>query len=154
LRHSVNQVVIHGTPEQIMDLAFDLPRWPAFLPHYRWVTVLERDGDRQTVEMACWRTGIPLRWRSHLWVEPEQRRMRFHHIAGPARGMEVEWTLVPEGDVVRVTIRHDLALQVPIVRSALGQWVVSEFFVGAVANRTLACLKQAVERGVERKLGA
>ena len=130
-----------------MALAFDLPRWPEFLPHYRWVKVLEREGERLTVEMACRRSGIPLCWRSHLWVEPERRRMRFRHIAGPARGMDVEWTLQEEDGSVRVTISHDLALEVPVIRSALGQWVVGEVFVSAVAGRTLACLKEAVERG-------
>jgi len=129
----------------VQTLAFDLPRWPSFLPHYRWVTVLEREGDRQTVEMACWRTGIPLRWRSHLWVRPEEGRMRFLHVAGPARGMEVEWSVVQQGERVQVTIRHELSLDVPVVRSAIGQWVVGELFVGAVAGRTLYWLKRAVE---------
>jgi coenzyme Q-binding protein COQ10 len=147
MRHAINELVIRGSAEQVMALAFDLPRWPAFLPHYRWVRVLARDGERQTVEMACWRGGIPLRWRSHLWVLPEERRMRFHHIAGPARGMEVEWTLREEAGGVRVAIHHDLSLDVPVVRSALGRWVVGEVFVRAVATRTLSCLKQAVERG-------
>jgi len=145
MRHSVNEISIRGTVERVMDYAFDLPRWPSFLPHYRWVTVLAEDGDRRTVEMACWRTGIPLRWRSHLWVRPEERRMRFHHIAGPARGMDVEWILRPEGDQVHVTIRHNLTLEVPLVRTALGRWIVADVFVSAVAGRTLKCLKQVVE---------
>lgn len=148
MHESLNEIEIQGSPEAIMRLAFDLPRWPEFLPHYRWVKVLAEEGDRQTVEMACWRTGIPLRWRSHLWVRPEARRMRFLHIAGPARGMDVEWLLEERGPLTRVTIRHDLSLQVPVVRSGVGRWVVSEVFVSAVAGRTLACLKQAVEKGV------
>jgi ribosome-associated toxin RatA of RatAB toxin-antitoxin module len=148
MRHSTNEIFIRGTAEQVMELAFDLPRWPSFLPHYRWVRVLERKDDRQTVEMACWRGFVPLKWRSHLWVRPEARRMRFLHVAGPARGMEVEWSVEPEGEGVRVTIRHDLTLETPVIRSAPGRWVVGEVFVSAVAGRTLACLKQAVERGV------
>jgi ribosome-associated toxin RatA of RatAB toxin-antitoxin module len=130
-----------------MTWAFDLPRWPEFLPHYRWVRILEREGDRMTVEMACWRTGIPLKWRSHLWVRPEERTMRFLHIAGPARGMDVEWLLREEGGQVHVTIRHELALQVPLVRTPLGRWVVGEIFVSAVAGRTLRELKRTVEAG-------
>jgi ribosome-associated toxin RatA of RatAB toxin-antitoxin module len=147
LKHTVTEIDIRGTVAQVRELAFDLPRWPLFLPHYRWVNVLEREGERQTVEMACWRTGIPLKWRSHLWVMPEEGRMRFLHVAGPARGMDVEWILVQHGEQVHVTIRHDLALQVPLVRSALGRWIVGELFVGAVAGRTLRCLKRAVEDG-------
>lgn len=145
MREAVNQIEIRGTPEQVMDLAFDLPRWPEFLPHYRWVRILDEEGERQTVEMACRRSGIPLKWRSHLWVRRHEGTMRFRHIAGPARGMDVEWRLMPEGDRVRVTIHHDLSLEVPLVRTALGRWIVGEVFVRAVAGRTLAYLKQAVE---------
>ena len=145
MRQSTNEILIRGTVGEVAALAFDLPRWPSFLPHYRWVKVLEEQEGRQTVEMACWRTGVPLRWRSHLWVLGPEGRMRFRHIAGPARGMEVEWTLHQEGEQVRVRIRHDLALQTPVVRSALGQWVVGEVFVKAVAGKTLEFLKRAVE---------
>lgn len=145
-RRSVNEIVIRGTVARVAALAFDLPRWPEFLPHYRWVRVLDRDGEgRLTVEMACFRSGLPLKWRSHVWVLKDEGRMRFLHIAGPARGMEVEWRLVQEQDRVRVTIRHDLALEVPVVRTRLGQWVVGELFVSAVAGKTLAFLKKAVE---------
>lgn len=145
MRQSVNEITIRAPVERVIEYAFDLPRWPEYLPHYRWVTILDQKDDRLTVEMACWRTGIPLRWRSHLWVRPEERRMLFRHIAGPARGMDVEWLLRQEGDLVHVSIRHDLSLEVPIVKTALGQWVVGEFFVGAVAGRTLAWLKKTVE---------
>lgn len=145
MRHSINEITIRAPLERVMDYAFDLPRWPTYLPHYRWVTVLDRKGDRVTVEMACWRTGIPLKWRSHLWIQPDERRMRFRHIAGPARGMDVEWQLREEGEHVHVSIRHVLSLEVPVVKSALGQWIVGEFFVGAVAGRTLAWLKKTVE---------
>ncbi len=146
MREAVNEILIRGTREQVQELAFDLPRWPSFLPHYRWVKVLDREGDRQTVEMACWRTGIPLKWRSHLWVLPEEGRMCFHHVVGPARGMDVEWRVVQEGEQVRVTIHHDLRLKVPLVRTALGRWIVGEVFVRSVACRTLAHLKRAVEQ--------
>ncbi len=145
MQHAVNEIWIRGTPEEVMALAFDLPRWPEFLPHYRYVRILETVGDRLTVEMACVRSGIPLKWRSHLWVRPEERRMRFRHVGGPARGMDVEWVLEPVDGGARASIRHDLSLQVPLVRTALGRWIVGELFVRAVASRTLAYLKLAVE---------
>lgn len=147
MRNATNEVIILGTAARVMELAFDLPRWPSFLPHYRWVRVLDEQDGRRTVEMACRRSGIPLKWRSHLWTYPEERRMRFLHIGGPAKGMEVTWTLREEGEAVRVTIHHDLSLQLPIIRSSLGRWVVGEVFVSAVAGKTLACLKAAVEMG-------
>jgi ribosome-associated toxin RatA of RatAB toxin-antitoxin module len=145
MRHSKIEILIQGDAREVIRRAFDLPAWPSFLPHYRWVKVLEQEGDRRTVEMACYRSGIPLKWRSHLWTLPEEGRMRFRHVAGPARGMEVEWTVVQEGEQVRVTIHHDLSLQVPLVRTPIGQWIVSEVFIRPVAGRTLAELKRTIE---------
>jgi ribosome-associated toxin RatA of RatAB toxin-antitoxin module len=151
MRESTHEVRIQGSVEEVIRLAFDLPAWPSFLPHYRWVRVLETDGERSLVEMACWRTGIPLKWRSYLWQWPSQGRMRFRHVAGPARGMEVEWRIDAdaeypgERDRVRVSIRHMLSLELPVIRTAAGCWVVGELFVGAVAARTLRELRRTVE---------
>jgi hypothetical protein len=181
-RETANEIVIQGDPDRIYSLAAAVEEWPTFLPHYRWVRVYGREGNRRTVEMAAWRTGIPVRWVSHQWLWPEERRITFRHIGGLSRGMDVEWrievqetedrrqaaddsgrTTQPDPAIdacppspvacrlspplVRVTITHDLALEVPVIRLPPGQWVVGELFVKAVASRTLACLKQCVEKG-------
>ena len=86
-----------------------------------------------------------MKWRSHLWVHPEEGRMRFLHVAGPAGVMDVEWTVRQQGELVHVRIHHDLALKTPVIGSLPGRWVVGEWFVKPVAGRTLAYLKKAVE---------
>lgn len=149
MHKTANEMVIRGDPDRIYQLAAAVEEWPTFLPHYRWVRVHNREGNRRTVEMAAWRTGLPVRWVSQQWLWPEERRITFRHIGGLSRGMEVEWRIeAVEGrdeGYVRVSITHELRLEVPVVRSHLGQWVVGELFVKAVAGRTLACLKQRVE---------
>jgi ribosome-associated toxin RatA of RatAB toxin-antitoxin module len=179
-RETANEILIQGDPDHIYSLAAAVEEWPTFLPHYRWVRVHGREGNRRTVEMAAWRTGIPVRWVSHQWLWPEERRITFQHIGGLSRGMKVEWRIEPvqlpvascqlsverhsgantelatdppaprvPGQLatppVRVSITHELRLQVPLVRTRPGQWVVGEVFVKAVAGRTLACLKRRVE---------
>lgn len=166
--HTADEIVIQGDPDRIYALAAAVEEWPAFLPHYRWVRVQAREGNRRTVEMAAWRPlgpswtgtaaspgqrplqGLPVRWISHQWLWPEERRITFRHIGGLSRGMEVEWRIVEAASgggegAVRVTITHALRLEVPVVRSRVGQWIVGEWFVRAVAGRTLACLKQRIE---------
>lgn len=169
---TANEIVIRGDPDRIYGLAAAVEEWPTFLPHYRWVRVYGREGNRRTVEMAAWRSGIPIRWLSHQWLWPEERRITFQHIGGLSRGMRVEWRIEKASGVrrealvggsrsessaltphtsrltpplVRVTITHELWLELPVVRTRAGQWVVGELFVKAVAGRTLACLKQRVE---------
>jgi ribosome-associated toxin RatA of RatAB toxin-antitoxin module len=146
MRHTANQITIHGDPDRIFALAAAVEEWPTFLPHYRWVRVYGREGNRRTVEMAAWRTGIPVRWLSYQWLWPEERRITFRHIGGLSRGMEVEWRIEEASPSVRVTITHQLCLEAPVIRTPPGQWVVGEVFVRAVASRTLACLKKQVER--------
>src|SRR5215217_5317653 len=106
-REAANEILIQGDPERIYALAATVEEWPTFLPHYRWVRVHSREGNRRTVEMAAWRTGIPIRWVSYQWLWPEERRITFRHIGGLSRGMEVEWRIEESSPLVRVTITHD-----------------------------------------------
>ncbi len=162
MRHTANKILIHGDPERIYTLAAAVEEWPTFLPHYRWVRLLDTEGNRRTVEMAAWRAGVPIRWVSYQWLWPEEHRITFRHIGGLSRGMEVEWRISSRDEraVTRdesngtaisvasslVTITHELRLELPLVRTPPGQWVVGELFVKAVAARTLACLKRRVEQ--------
>jgi ribosome-associated toxin RatA of RatAB toxin-antitoxin module len=150
MKETQNQILIQGDPRRIFELAWAVEEWPRWLPHYRWVRVLGVDGDRRTVEMAASRTGWPVKWISHQWRDPERLRIRFRHVGGVSRGMDVEWRIEPAEDGVHVSIRHDLSLEVPVIRSAPGRWVVGEVFVKAVASRTLACLKARVEAEGQR----
>ncbi len=47
-----NAIVIAAPAEVIYGFAADTPRWPEFLPHYRYVRVRERDGTRLVVDMS------------------------------------------------------------------------------------------------------
>jgi ribosome-associated toxin RatA of RatAB toxin-antitoxin module len=140
-----NQIVIHADPDRVFALAAAVERWPEFLPHYRWVRVLNEDAGCRTVEMAARRSWLPLRWVSRQWRDPEARRIRFRHIGGLSRGMTVEWRIDPVPEGTRVVIWHGLELEVPLVGTALGRRIVGEGFVRPIAGRTLACIKARVE---------
>ncbi|MBI3909770.1 MAG: SRPBCC family protein [Armatimonadetes bacterium] len=144
-RRTENSICIRAPMERVFAAAAAVERWPEILPHYRWVRILEQEGNRRTVEMAARRGWIPVRWGSHQWLWPETGRITFEHISGLSRGMRVVWELQPRDDAVQVTIRHELALKHPLLRTRLGQWVVGEVFVRSVAGRTLATLKRVLE---------
>jgi ribosome-associated toxin RatA of RatAB toxin-antitoxin module len=140
-----NRVVIQGDARRVFELAWAVEEWPNWLPHYRWVRLLAEADGKRTVEMAASRTGWPVRWISDQWADRERLRIRFRHVGGLSRGMDVEWRIDPGPEGVRVSIRHELCLEAPVLRSAPGRWVVGELFVKAIAARTLACLKARVE---------
>lgn len=155
MHETQNQIVIRGDPDRVFQLAADVEGWPEFLPHYRWVRVLEEEGESRVVEMAAWRSWLPVRWIARQWRDASARRIRFRHIGGLSRGMEVEWRIEPvaetgSGPGARVTIWHGLSLKAPLLGTGVGRWIVGEQFVRVIAGRTLACLKQRVEGETQR----
>jgi hypothetical protein len=58
--------------------------------------------------------------------------------------MEVVWTFIETPEGVRVTILHDLEFRIPAL-APLAERIIGGFFVGPVAGRTLACMKEYLE---------
>ena len=127
------------------DWAAEVERWPEILPHYRWVKTLSHERDGRVVEMAARRGAWPVRWTALLQPRPEERRIYFTHLKGPARGMKVYWEFVEVDGGTDVTIYHELALEVPFIRNRLGKWIVSEGFIRPIASKTLHWMKRTVE---------
>lgn len=146
-----SHVDVRGDIEHLYALAAAVPRWAEFLPHYRYVRVIDDDSTppgQQTVAMSAWRGWLPLTWRSYLELRPAERRLLFRHVGGGARGMAVEWRLEQHDGVARATITHDLSrLAYRIVASPLGHYVLGRQMINPVAGRTLATMRRWVEAG-------
>jgi uncharacterized membrane protein len=144
--HTETAVRIRGPADTIFRYAADVERWPQILPHYRAVRVLEVDGPSRLVEMKARRGWIPLRWCAWQTLRPEARRIRFTHVRGITRGMEVEWRLDPsDGGEVAVAIVHDLRLRWPLIGPVVARAVVGPMFVEPTARATLRHIKRLVE---------
>lgn len=143
--HTENEVLIHGPYEAIFEIASEIEHWPEILPHYRWVKILGNQGTAKVAEMAAQRDWIPVKWVTIQETNEAEQWIRYRHIGGFTKGMKVEWTFQPEKEGVRVRIVHDFQLNWPIIGRPLGQYVVGELFVKAIAGRTLATIKQRIE---------
>jgi ribosome-associated toxin RatA of RatAB toxin-antitoxin module len=118
------------------------------LPHYRYVRVLNQNGAARTVEMAARHGLVPLRWTAEQTNDPVRPHITFHHIAGPTRGMDVEWIFTPlDAQHTRVRIVHRLTFLFPVGAEFFGKHVVSDIFIHGVANKTLARMKALAEGG-------
>jgi ribosome-associated toxin RatA of RatAB toxin-antitoxin module len=140
-----NSVWMRAPAGQIYSLAAEVERWPELLPHYRWVTVLERDGNRKLVEMAARRDWIPVSWQAVQTLDPETPLIRFRHVRGVTTGMEVEWRFEPHDGGTLVTIHHALDLRWPLIGHWAAEHVVGPQFVANIAGKTLRHIKQLVE---------
>jgi ribosome-associated toxin RatA of RatAB toxin-antitoxin module len=135
-----------AVPWQIaFERAAEVERWPEFLPHYRRVKTLSRQGDGRVVEMAARRGVWPVRWTALLQPRPEERRIYYTHLKGPARGMKVYWEFGEAEGGADVAILHELTLETPLIRTKLGKWIVSEGFIRPIASKTLYWMKRTVE---------
>jgi len=114
---TVDQVSIRAPVDRIFDVATDVERWPAILSHYRWVRFLDRCDGGGTVEMAAWRPFGPIRyptwWVSEMTVDPLAREIRYRHVRGMTRGMDVVWRFRPQAEAWarRDVVLKDTALQ-------------------------------------------
>jgi len=150
-----NHIQISGPFERLFELASDIGRWPEILPHYRWVRILNRQGNTLIAEMAARHKGLPLWWRALRTALPEERRIHFTHIGGITKGMDVDWTFqetqgselrAQKGPLWHVQIHHRFTPNWP----PGGQWfadrVIGKIFVQQVAGKTLRCIKEIMER--------
>lgn len=135
-----NEIFINAPAMRIFEYAGATERWPQILPHYRFVRVLERDGQRRIVEMAARRGLIPVRWRAEQINDPATPRITFRHVSGWTKGMEVVWRFEPTETGTKVSIEHEL--QSPIAP------IAAKYFIDPIASRTLACMKRIAESGV------
>ena len=145
-------IEIAAPPALVFALARDVERWDRLLPHYARSRAIERraDGSR-VVDFIARRPlmgtpggmlglGLPVAWRARTWNEPATRRLRFVHLAGATRGMDVTWRIEPAPGGSRVSIDHEFR-----TRLAVFAVVVDRGFTRPIASRTLATFKALAE---------
>lgn len=152
--HTATAIVMHAPRERIFQTAADLENWPRILPHYRFIRYLERGTavgpqTRHVVVMAARRGAIPIAWTSEQIIDREKMEVRFTHLKAWTKGMHVVWTFTeqPGDGGVRVEIVHDLRFRFPPL-APLADRVIGSFFIEAVANQTLRCMKAHLENEV------
>ena len=144
---------VAAPPPVVFELARDVTRWPERLPHYRRVTVQRRQAGHLVARMVAVRQvgplPLPVSWGAECWAEgddPGDLRLRFRHVRGVTRGMDVTWHIRPAAAGSRVTIEHEFSRSLPLVGAELLPALVDRFFVRPIAGRTLATFKALAER--------
>lgn len=147
-----DRIRMHAPVDRVFRAAEAVERWPELLPHYRWVRMLERlPAGGELVEMAAWRPFGPLWyptwWVSEMRVDRDAPAVRYRHVRGITAGMDVLWKFEGDGDHTLVTIVHDwTGPRWPVIGPPAAAWVIGPVFIHAIASRTLAGIKRAVER--------
>lgn len=153
--NNINTITIQAPYERIFPLAAKVEDWAEILPHYRYVRVLKRKGNRKLVRMSAWRNFIPVTWTAVQTViegtDEMPGRIIFHHTKGLVRGMDVAWTFEPDHErrEVLVRITHHLH-RPPFPIKILGRkgidLIAGRLFIGNIAGKTLKRVKELAER--------
>jgi len=79
--------------------------------------------------------------------ESPRPAVRFTHVAGVTKGMEVEWTFEASGNGTLVRIVHVWNGPAwPVIGEMTAKYVIAPVFVHGIASRTLAGLARVAER--------
>jgi aromatase len=139
---------VAAPPELVFRLARDVLRWERLLPHYSRSRAVARGTDGTLVVDFIARRplvgilglGLPVAWRARTWAEPEGLRLRFVHIAGATKGMDVTWRIEPSGSGTQISIDHEFRPRLPGFAA-----LVDRVFTRPIAGRTLATFKALAE---------
>jgi ribosome-associated toxin RatA of RatAB toxin-antitoxin module len=145
--HSEISIWIDAPADRVFPLVSDLARWESALPHYRYVRILRQEGGITHAAMSARRGAIPVSWEAVQTTDPASRTIRFRHVRGVTRGMEVLWTLVEERGGTRARIDHDLELKWPLVGAWVAENVIAREFIQPIAAKTLRRFKTIAEGG-------
>ena len=153
MMRTVDSIDIEAPLERAFAAASEVERWPAILPHYRRVRLLERRTDGAgLVEMAANRPFGPFDWPtwwvSEMRIDRARWEICYRHVRGITKGMDVVWRLGATPAGTHVDLVHDWAGPAwPLIRRPAAEWVIGPIFVHGIASRTLAGIKKALEHG-------
>jgi ribosome-associated toxin RatA of RatAB toxin-antitoxin module len=149
----VDEALVRARLRTVFEIVRDVERWPGHLAHYRWVRFRERASDGGgIVDMSANRPfgpfGWPTWWRSEMQVlDTERPSVRFRHIGGVTKGMDVEWRLEPRDGGTFVRLVHVWnGPQWPLIGVLAATTVIGPVFIHGIASRTVAGLARVAER--------
>ena len=152
---TVDEGFVRAPVEVMVRIARAVEEWPAHLRHYRFVRFRERAQDGGgIVEMSANRPfGLfnwPTWWLSEMQVaatEGPAPTIRFRHIGGITKGMDVEWRFESRNGGTQVELVHAWdGPRWPLIGVFAATTVIGPVFVHGIASRTLAGLARIAER--------
>ena len=149
---TLDECIVYAPLADMFAIVRDVENWPALLPHYRYVRFRSRSSDGGgIVEMSANRpfglVNWPTWWLSEMSVDELKPAVRFRHIGGVTKAMDVEWSLtsVNEGTYVRLLHVWD-GPRWPLIGEFAATAVIGPVFIHGIASRTLAGLARHAER--------
>jgi ribosome-associated toxin RatA of RatAB toxin-antitoxin module len=149
---TVDERTVRAPVRTIFEIVRQVEHWPAYLHHYRYVRFRERAADGGgLVEMAANRpfgfVNWPTWWLSQMSVDHEAPAVRFRHVGGITKEMDVEWSFRPLADgSTQVHLLHVWdGPHWPLIGVVAATAIIGPVFVHGIASRTLHGLAAVAE---------
>jgi hypothetical protein len=140
----IDELMVPAPPGICFRVAADVEQWPDLLSHYRWVRFHSKESfGHGVVEMAAWRDFLgPLRyptwWVSEMEVDEAVPVVRYRHVDGITKGMDVRWEFTGRDGSTEVRIVHEWSGPPwPLVGPWAADSIIGPGFVSVIAQRTL-----------------
>ena len=149
---TLDERIVRASVPTMFDVAKDVENWPGLLSHYRYVRFRSRNSDGGgVVEMSANRPfGIvdwPTWWLSEMEVDASRPAVRFRHIGGVTKEMDVEWSFTPVDGGTQVRLLHVWdGPRWPLIGVFAATALIGPVFIHGIASRTLEGLARAAER--------
>jgi ribosome-associated toxin RatA of RatAB toxin-antitoxin module len=158
---TVDEQIVRASLATIFKLASEVELWPRYLPHYRYVRFRTRRSDGGgLVEMSAnrpfqlktlrgrLRFNWPTWWLSEMAVDKNRPSIRYRHVGGITKEMEVEWSFSKSSAGTHVRIVHlwDGPRRFRRIGGLAATRFIGPVFVHGIASRTLAGLAAVAER--------
>ena len=153
---TLDEQIVRAPVTTVFNIVRDVESWPAHLAHYRYVRFRERTSDGGgIVEMSANRPfGVvdwPTWWLSEMAIDNARPAVRFRHIGGITKEMDVEWSFTPVDGGTHVRLLHVWdGPHWPLIGVFAATAVIGPVFIHGIASRTLAGLAREAERAAGR----
>src|SRR5688572_6324426 len=149
---TLDERVVRAPVATTFNVVKNVELWPALLSHYRFVRFRSRAADGGgIVEMSANRpfglANWPTWWLSEMSVDERRPAVRFRHIGGITKAMDVEWSFMPVAGGTHVRLLHAWdGPQWPLIGVFAATAVIGPVFIHGIASRTLEGLAREAER--------
>ncbi len=149
---TLDERIVRAPVRTVFDVVKNVEHWPALLAHYRYVRFRERTSDGGgIVEMSANRpfglANWPTWWSSEMTIDETRPAVRFRHIGGVTKEMDVEWSFTPVEGGTHVRLLHVWdGPHWPLIGVFAATAVIGPVFIHGIASRTLEGLAREAER--------
>ena len=154
---TLDERVVRAPVAATFNVVRNVELWPALLSHYRYVRFRRRTRDGGgIVEMSANRpfglANWPTWWLSEMSVDEQRPAVRFRHIGGITKAMDVEWSFTPVAGGTHVRLLHAWdGPRWPLFGVFAATAVIGPVFIHGIANRTLEGLAREAERSPDAR---